>query len=127
MSSHYGKGKVWGLYGPLKSIGTHFAVCSKRDLSFVNTSVNAAWLLQPTGGCHSPWWTICPAMRPCMASIQVGRGVGRWISYDFRNGRPFSCHEMIVYASTRIPRQQGNRERIWGGVLLVQLGRVRRH
>jgi len=44
-----------------------------------------------------------------VASTSGGR-----ISHDFRNGRShFSGQEMIVYASTRIPRQQGKRERIW--------------
>jgi len=50
--------------------------------------------------------------------------VGRRISHYFRKEEGhFSCQEMIVYASTRIPRQQEERERIfWGGVLPVHLG-----
>jgi len=79
-------------------------------------------------------------------------GVVRWISHNFRNGSHFSCQEMIgddcvspvwsltltltltlpcrgatvypmiVYASTCIPWQQGERERIWGWVSPSSLG-----
>ena len=47
--------------------------------------------------------------------------------YIRNGGGHFSCQEMIVYASTRIPLQQGERERIWGGFSQFTWGLWGRH
>jgi len=58
---------------------------------------------------------------------QWGKGLGDGSSTISEMGVHFSCQEMIVYASTCIPWQQGEKERIWGWGSPSSHGWVRCH